>query len=148
MACTSNPDGRWMMQQARNLVMDLDEHELRPRVLIHDRDTKLTRAFDASSKATASRSSAHRSARRNANAYAEHWVGSVRRECLDRLLILGRPQLERVLRVYVRYFNQQRPHRALDRPLSKRTQDPGDLDETRRQCPRPGPRRRGYSSRA
>jgi putative transposase len=49
----------------------------------------------------------------NANAHAERWVGSVRRECLDRLLIFGRRQLEHVLRVYVHHFNQQRPHRAL-----------------------------------
>ena len=50
----------------------------------------------------------------NTNAYAERWVGSVRRECLDRLLIFGRRQLAHVLRVYICHFNQQRPHRALD----------------------------------
>jgi transposase InsO family protein len=43
----------------------------------------------------------------------ERWVGSVRRECLDRLLIVGRRQLEHVLRVYVRHYNGRRPHRAL-----------------------------------
>src|SRR3954453_9714319 len=50
----------------------------------------------------------------NANAHIERWVGSVRRECLDRLIILSRRQLERALRVYVRHYNEQRPHRALD----------------------------------
>ena len=50
----------------------------------------------------------------NANAHMERWVGSVRRECLDRLLILGRRQLTHVLRVYVTHYNRQRPHRALD----------------------------------
>jgi len=49
----------------------------------------------------------------NANAHAERWVGSVRRECLDRLLIFGRRQLEHVLRVYTRHYNQHRPHRSL-----------------------------------
>jgi putative transposase len=44
----------------------------------------------------------------------ERWVGSVRRECLDRLLIVGRRQLEHVLRVYTRHYNRRRPHRALD----------------------------------
>jgi len=44
----------------------------------------------------------------------ERWVGSVRRECLDRLLIVGRRQLEHVLRIYVRHYNTGRPHRALD----------------------------------
>ena len=50
----------------------------------------------------------------NANAYMERWVGSVRRECLDRLLIVGRHQLEHVLRVYTCHYNRGRPHRALD----------------------------------
>jgi len=50
----------------------------------------------------------------NANAHVERWIGSVRRECLDRLLIVGRRHLEHVLRIYVRHHNQARPHRALD----------------------------------
>lgn len=50
----------------------------------------------------------------NANAHMERWVGSVRRECLDRMLIVGRRQLEYVLRVYIRHYNQRRPHRSLD----------------------------------
>jgi putative transposase len=50
----------------------------------------------------------------NANAHMERWVGTVRRESLDRLLILGRRQLEYVLRVYVKHYNGGRPHRALD----------------------------------
>jgi transposase InsO family protein len=50
----------------------------------------------------------------NTNAHVERWVGSVRRECPDRLLIVGRRQLEHVLRVYVRHYNCGRPHRALD----------------------------------
>jgi putative transposase len=49
----------------------------------------------------------------NANAYAERWVGTVRAECLDWLLIVGRDHLEQVLRVYVQHYNQHRPHRAL-----------------------------------
>jgi transposase InsO family protein len=49
----------------------------------------------------------------NANAHAERWVGSVRRECLDRLLIFSRRQLEHVLRVYTSHYNRHRPHRAL-----------------------------------
>jgi transposase InsO family protein len=44
----------------------------------------------------------------------ERWIGNVRRECLDRLLIVGRQQLEHVLRVYVRHYNRRMPHRSLD----------------------------------
>jgi putative transposase len=46
-ACTSNPNGEWMLQQARNLLMDLDDRGQRCRFLIHDRDSKFSRAFDA-----------------------------------------------------------------------------------------------------
>jgi putative transposase len=49
----------------------------------------------------------------NANAFAERWVGTVRAECLDWLLIVGRRHLERVLRVYIEHYNVHRPHRAL-----------------------------------
>jgi transposase InsO family protein len=49
----------------------------------------------------------------NANAFAERWVGTVRAECLDWLLIVGRRHLEQVLRVYIKHYNQHRPHRAL-----------------------------------
>jgi putative transposase len=113
-ACTRNPDTAWMVQQARNLLMDLDDRSQRPRFLIHDRDRKFSRAFDAILRSEGIEIVRTPIQAPNANAYAERWVGSVRRECLDRLLIFGRRQLEHVLRVYIRHFNQQRPHRALD----------------------------------
>jgi putative transposase len=113
-ACTSNPNRAWMLQQARNLLMELEDRDRRVRFLIHDRDAKFPRAFDAllaSEKIKVIRTPLRAP---NANAHMERWVGTVRRECLDRLLILGRRQLEHVLRVYVRHYNRQRPHRALD----------------------------------
>ncbi len=113
-ACTRNPDTSWMTQQARNLLMDLDDRSQRPRFLIHDRDTKFSRAFDTIFRAQCITIIRTPIQAPNANAYAERWVGSARRECLDRLLILGRRQLEHVLRVYIRHFNEHRPHRALD----------------------------------
>ena len=113
MACTSNPDGVWMLQQARNLLMDLEDRGQRPRLLIHDRDSKFSRAFDAVFHSDGIRVVRTPVRAPNANAHVERWVGSVRRECLDRLLIFNRRQLERILRVYVRHYNEQRPHRAL-----------------------------------
>jgi putative transposase len=114
MACTSNPDGAWMLQQARNLLMDLNDRGQRPRFLIHDRDAKFSRAFDAIFDREGTKVIRTPVRAPNANAHIERWVGSARRECLDRLLIFSRGQLERVLHVYVRHYNEQRPHRALD----------------------------------
>jgi putative transposase len=124
-ACTSTPDTAWMTQQARNLLMDLDERSQRPRFLIHDRDTKFSRAFGSIFRSEGIKIVRTPIQAPNANAYAERWVGSVRRECLDRLLIFGRRQLEHALRIYIRHFNQQRPHRALElRPPER----PGGTD--------------------
>jgi hypothetical protein len=93
--------------------MALDDRERHVRFLINDRDTKFARAFDgllATEKIKVIRTPVQAP---NANAHMELWVGSVRRECLDRLLIVGRRQLEHVLRVYIRHHNRGRPHRAL-----------------------------------
>jgi transposase InsO family protein len=76
-----------------------------------------------------------------ARAHAERWVGSVRRECLDRLLILGRRHLEHVLASYTRHCNEDRPHRSLKQRSPLATQmasehwpiaDVVDLDRVRR----------------
>jgi len=63
-ACTTNPDGAWMLQQARNFRMDLDGRGQQPRFLIHDRDTKFTHAFDALFRGEGCASSEPRSGRR------------------------------------------------------------------------------------
>jgi predicted dehydrogenase len=92
-----------------------------------DRDAKFSRAFDALFRGAGMRVIRTPLKAPNANAHIERWVGSVRRECLDRLLILGRRQLDRVLRIYVRHYNEHRPHRALD----LQTPDPGRMPSTR-----------------
>lgn len=112
-ACTANPDGAWVTQQARNLVMQLGEQERRVQLLIHDRDTKFSRAFDEIFRSEGIEVIRSPVQAPNANAFAERWVRTVRSDCLDRILILGRRHLERVLRVYTRHYNEHRPHRAL-----------------------------------
>jgi transposase InsO family protein len=104
-------------QQARNLVMRLDDEGVRARFLIRDRDSKFTRDFD---EVFRSEGIGVIKAPR-ARAHAERWVGRVRRECLDRLLIVGRRHLENVVRVYALHYNTHRPHRSLDQqpPLAK-----------------------------
>jgi putative transposase len=110
-ACSSNPDGRWVTQQARNLVMQLGEQAFR--FLIHDRDTTFSRAFDEVFRTEGIKVICTPIQAPNANAYAERWVRTVRADCLDRILILGQRHLEQVLRVYRRHYNEHRPHRAL-----------------------------------
>jgi putative transposase len=83
-ASTSNPDGRWVAQQARNLLMLLADREQSFRFLLHDRDRKFSRAFDDVFPGEAMKNIRTPIRAPNANAYAERWVGTLRRECLDR----------------------------------------------------------------
>jgi transposase InsO family protein len=118
---TANPDERWVTQQARNLIMSLDDEDVRMRFLVRDRDSKFTHAFDEVFRSEGIRVIRAPVRAPKARAHAERWVGSLRRECLDRLLIGGRRHLEHVLRVYEEHYNTHRPHRALKQrpPLTK-----------------------------
>jgi putative transposase len=83
------------------------------RFLLRDRDAKFTAAFDAVFAAEGIRVLRTPVRAPRANAYAERWVGTVRREVLDRMLIVGCRQLRSVLAEYVDHYNGHRPHRAL-----------------------------------
>ncbi len=110
---TSNPHGPWVAQQARNLVMTLAEQDTPVRFLIRDRDSKFSFAFDEVFRSEGIRVIRTPPRAPKAKAHAERWVASVRRECLDRILIFSRAHLERVLRGYTIHYNRHRPHRAL-----------------------------------
>jgi putative transposase len=98
-------------QQARNLSFTgLFE---RVRFLIHDRDSKFAAAFDEVFRSEGIKVIETPIRAPQANAYAERFVRTVRAECLDWLLIIGRRHLETVLRIYTAHYNRERPHRAL-----------------------------------
>ena len=110
---TANPDSAWVTQQARNLLLALEEQGRRLRFLLRDRDAKFSRAFDDVFGSEGAEVLLTPVQAPNANAYAERWIRTVRAECLDWLLVVGRRHLDQVLRVYVAHYNQHRPHRAL-----------------------------------
>ena len=93
--------------------MALDDRAGRFRFLVRDRDTKFTGAFDAVFAAEAIKVFMTPVWAPRANASAERWVGTVRREVLDRMLIVGCRQLRSVLADYVDHYNLHRPHRTL-----------------------------------
>jgi putative transposase len=110
---TTNPTGMWATQQARNLLMDLADRIGQFKFLIRDRDAKFTDAFDAIFASEGIRILRTPVRAPRANAVAERWVGTVRREVLDRMLIMGRRHLETALSGYVAHYNGHRPHRSL-----------------------------------
>jgi putative transposase len=108
--CTSEPTSAWV---ARQLTWALQDSPPPKRFLIHNRDTKFASAFDAVFEAEGLKIIRTPYQAPNANAFAERWVRSVREECLDHLLLLSENHVRRVLREYVTYYNEARPHQGI-----------------------------------
>lgn len=110
---TANPVAEWVTQQARNISMELTDQTMALKFLIRDSDTKFTASFDAVFAAESTKIIKSPVGAPRANAICERVIGTLRNECLDRMLILGRRHLEVVLADYVEHYNSHRPHRSL-----------------------------------
>ena len=110
---TSHPTGEWTVQQARNLALTLDEQFDAIRFLIHDRGSNFTAPFDAVFQATGARILRSAVQAPRMNAICERLVGTLRRELLDRVLILGEAHLRAVLTEYQVHYNTARPHQGI-----------------------------------
>src|SRR6266516_4100074 len=110
---TARPDSAWVTQQARNLALSAPDETAPARFLIHDRDAKFSGPFEEVFRTEGTEVILTPIRAPKANAYAERWVETVRAECLDHVLVLGRRHLERVLRSYANHYNHERPHHGL-----------------------------------
>jgi transposase InsO family protein len=122
--CTSRPTAAWVTQQARQLNWTIQDDGVPIRFLIHDRDAKFPDTFDTvftSEDVTIIRTPYQAP---KANACAERWIRSVREECLDQVLIVSEGHLRRVLRAYVAYYNQARPHQGINQQCPMRAPRP------------------------
>ena len=114
LGATGHPAQSWVVQQARNLLMDLDDAGTSVKFILHDRDASFTAAFDAVVQAAGARVVRSAVQAPRMNAIMERWIGSCRRELLDRTLIWNQRHLMTVLREYEYFYNTHRPHRTLN----------------------------------
>ena len=123
---TASPDGSWTTQAARNLLMDLGRRATTVKFLIRDRAGQFTSSFDAVLTAEGIRILASPPQAPRANAICERIVGTLRRELLDRLLIVNEHHLRQLLTEYLQHYNTARPHRFLGQltPAQADTQPP------------------------
>ncbi|MFB4276879.1 integrase core domain-containing protein [Nonomuraea sp. MTCD27] len=131
---TTNPTGPWTAQAARNILMntdtDTDTDTTKLKFLIRDRGGQLTDAFDAVFADAALRVIKSPPQAPKLNAHRERIIGTLRRELLDRVLILNKQHLRRTLTRYLAHYNTARPHRGLGQlsPAQAETRPPTPID--------------------
>jgi putative transposase len=128
LGATEHPVQAWVVQQARNLVMDLEDAGTRVKFVLHDRDASLTAAFDEVFRAVGARIIRAAVQAPRMNSIMERWVASCRRELLDRTLVWNQRYLMIVLREYEDFYNRHRPHRALNQAAPLRPLPDGVID--------------------
>ena len=111
---TANPDSVWMANTARGFRMWLEEEDIEPSFIIRDGDTKFVAQFDAILETTGAKVKEISYKSPNLNAYAEAWVGTIKRECMDNFVVFGERHLEHLTNTFVRYYNSVRVHSSLD----------------------------------
>lgn len=110
---TYHPDGPWINQQVRNVQMWLADQGIEARFLLRDRDRKFTAAFDKLFRRVGTRIVKTPIQAPNANSFAESWVGTLKRECLDYFICFSLSHLDHIASSFVRFYDQHRPHQGL-----------------------------------
>lgn len=123
---TDRPTGEWVTSVARGLIDDFDGFLRKHEYLIHDRDPLFTHRFQSLLRSAEIEPLRLPPRSPNLNAYAERFVGSIKSECLDRLIILGERHLRHVLAEYVQHYNHERCHQGLGNELIDPVREEGD----------------------
>jgi len=112
--CTPHPDGAWVAQQARNVCMHFADEEHTPSFVTHDADTKFTKQFDGIFEAEGIWVKKHVPVSPNLQAYVERFIQTLEQEALDHFVVLGRRHLDHIIKKFVDYYHDFRPHQGLE----------------------------------
>jgi putative transposase len=127
---TFHPNEEWMKEQATEFLEHAKEQDLGVTILMHDRDTKFTKSFDAmfntgdsETKETAFRSP-------NTNAYVERYIQTIQQEVLDYFIVFGSDHMDHIVAEAVEHYHTERPHQAVNNEvlIGAKNQDEGDSD--------------------
>ena len=121
---TANPSGAWTTQAARNLFLRHPQPLTHSRALVRDRGSQFIDAFDQIFRTEGLKILRTPVRAPVANAFAERWIGTLRRELLDRTIIWNQRQLEHLVTDYIDHYNAHRPHRSLNQRPPAPTQPP------------------------
>lgn len=110
---TSSPTAAWTVQAARNLLLAHGDRLANAKALVRDRGSQFTASFDEVFRTEGMKVLPTPVRTPVANSFAERWIGSLRRELLDRTIIWNQRQLKRLVVDYIDHYNTHRPHRAL-----------------------------------
>ena len=110
---TAHPDSVWVAQQARNFCMDIPDGDRQRAIVLHDSDTKFTKQFDEILKAEGLRPQKLVFRSPNLNAYCERFIQTLEHECLDHFVVVSERQLNYIVREYLHYYHEERPHQGL-----------------------------------
>ena len=141
---TDRPDHAWTAQHARQLKLPLGTSRKRPALLIRDRDKKFSAAFDEFFRAQHVQVKPIPFRSPNLNPYAEGWVGTIKRECLDHFIVFGERHLRYLVREYLDYYHTERAHPTLADGMPWRRHTPA-LAGRLKQSSRLGGLLRGYA---
>jgi putative transposase len=111
-ASTRHPDSAWVMQQARNASLWLEEIGVEPRFLVRDGDRKFPDRFKDFWAAQGVRVIRIPPRSPQANSFAENWIGALKRECLNHFVCFSLGQLDYIVKSWVTHYNTTKPNRG------------------------------------
>ena len=124
---SATPNAAWIANEAQQIAPQLISQDGKPPILIHDYDGRFTKQFDDIMQGAGVEVKKVGPRKPNQNAYAERWVQSVQKECLDRFVVFGQDHLQHILTQYIEHYNEERPHQARDNlPLGVRPAEAGE----------------------